>query len=86
MCVPEWEHPASLWPPPAFSFESGSFEPWPPRFGVRFVSSCRHPEETYQRNVERLEKHDDAGRNKSAINDESVNVAGAPARIARDDS
>lgn len=62
MCVPEWEHPASLWPPPAFSFESGSFEPWPPRFGVRFVSSCRHREETYQRNVERLEKRDDAGR------------------------
>jgi hypothetical protein len=36
-----------------------------------------------QRNVERLAKRDAACREKSAINDESVGVAKAPARIVR---
>ncbi len=37
-----------------------------------------------QRNVERLEKRDDAGRDKSAINDKSVGVDQAAAPIVQE--
>jgi hypothetical protein len=37
-----------------------------------------------QRNVERLEKRDDAGRDKSAINDKGEDVDQAAARTARE--
>jgi len=38
----------------------------------------------FQRNVERLEKRDDAGRDKSAVNDKGENLDEAAARTGRE--